>query len=84
MSFQMKHNSQQSSGPSFPLLDLEVLVEVVANVPKKGNVVDAVVIAPNVLHAVMTWFAIILAGLLVKGCVWYRKSKKSAGIGLAV
>ena len=29
MSFQMKQNSQQSSGRSFPLLDLEVLVEVV-------------------------------------------------------
>ena len=44
----------------------------------------AEVIAPNVFNAVMTWFARILAGLLVKGSVWYRKSKKSVGMGLAM
>ena len=70
MSFQMKQNSQQSSGQSYPLLDWEVLVGVVANVPQKGSVVVAEVIAPNVFNAVMTWFARILAGLLVKGSVW--------------
>ena len=87
MSFQMKHNSQHSSGPSFPLLEWEVVEAVpVPNVAQKGDVVIiiAVVMDPIVLNAVMHWFASRLDGLLVKGSVWKRNSWKGVGIGLDV
>ena len=87
MSFQMKHNSQHSSGQSFPLLEWEVVEAVpVPNVAQKGDVVIiiAVVMDPIVLNAVMNWFASRLDGLLVKGSVWKRNSWKGVGIGLDV
>ena len=84
MSFQMKHNSQHSSGQSFPLLEWEVVEAVpVPNVAQKGDVVIiiAVVMDPIVLNAVMNWFASRLDGLLVKGSVWKRNSWKGVGKG---